>query len=257
MLKFAEDDETNEAPKKRQNKERKFKKMQTITAEEEDLASELFGDVHSRVLAAPKPIEENSDGALWKVDTLGDNDSSTSSSSNHRKRPCEEAAAAWVDEDDEDLGKISLVSSNRLRKLRTTQSLEDMEVSGKAFEEKLRARFQSSQANNTSSWAKLPEKGGEDEEDFEGVLRSTAPMKKQGAKNGRIAKGELDILRCKDANAMENSRASVRVVSFHPKGELLMTAGLDKTVSGGQMRFFTKNKYEVFKTLLIYFFCYM
>ena len=48
-------------------------------------------------------------------------------------------------------------------------------------------------------------------------------------------------IRCKDANAMEPCRAAVQALAFHPAGELLLTAGLDKTV-----RFFavdgTKNQ---------------
>jgi WD40 repeat protein len=233
MLKFAEDgDIANKAPKKKQYKPNN-KKNKHVTAEEEDLASELFGDIHSRVLAPAKgDAKERSDNtgaaAMWEIDTQGVD----AGSSSHRKRPCVEGAAAWVDEDDEDLGKVSLVNTNRLRKLRTSQAKEDIEVSGKEYEEKLRARFQASQSEHMSSWAKLPDKEEEAEEeegeDFDKVLRSTAPMKSGGPK--KVPQGELNILRCKDANAVENSRAAVRVVSFHPKGEILMTAGLDKTV---------------------------
>eukprot|EP00613_Pedinella_sp_CCMP2098_P058118 CAMPEP_0171873120 /NCGR_PEP_ID=MMETSP0992-20121227/34207_1 /TAXON_ID=483369 /ORGANISM="non described non described, Strain CCMP2098" /LENGTH=292 /DNA_ID=CAMNT_0012497709 /DNA_START=102 /DNA_END=977 /DNA_ORIENTATION=- len=62
------------------------------------------------------------------------------------------------------------------------------------------------------------------------VLRSTAPLKRGGARGGLLGSGELDIIRCKDANAVEPSRSVVRSVAFHPKGELLLTAGMDKTL---------------------------
>jgi hypothetical protein len=47
---------------------------------------------------------------------------------------------------------------------------------------------------------------------------------------GDLKKGELDIIRCKDANAIEPARAVVRALEFHPQGEILLAAGLDKTV---------------------------
>ena len=38
----------------------------------------------------------------------------------------------------------------------------------------------------------------------------------------------LEAVRVKDANQQEPSRAAVQSVEFHPSGQLLMTAGLDK-----------------------------
>ena len=38
----------------------------------------------------------------------------------------------------------------------------------------------------------------------------------------------LEAVRVKDANQQDPSRAAVQSVEFHPLGQLLMTAGLDK-----------------------------
>ena len=38
----------------------------------------------------------------------------------------------------------------------------------------------------------------------------------------------LETVRMKDANQQDPSRAVVQSVEFHPMGQLLMTAGLDK-----------------------------
>ena len=63
------------------------------------------------------------------------------------------------------------------------------------------------------------------------LLQSTKSLSKGGkGKGGALQPGELDILRCKDANAAEPSRGVVRSVKFHPRGEILLTAGMDKTV---------------------------
>ena len=37
-------------------------------------------------------------------------------------------------------------------------------------------------------------------------------------------------VRCKDANQHEPAKATVRAVSFHPGGELLLAGGYDKTL---------------------------
>ena len=37
-------------------------------------------------------------------------------------------------------------------------------------------------------------------------------------------------MRCKDANQHDPSKAVVKSVHFHPSGELLLTAGLDKAL---------------------------
>ena len=57
----------------------------------------------------------------------------------------------------------------------------------------------------------------------------------QGASNllqGRavLSAGLLEATRLKDANIQEPSKATVQSVEFHPAGQLLFTAGLDKSL---------------------------
>jgi len=228
--------------KKEKGKRRPDEEVAEPLPEEEMLAEALFG----------KP--EDKYNQAWTIDTAP-------STSGGRKRPLAKRSkkAAWVDDDE--VEPVSLTATNRTRKLRASAAPEDNTVSGEAFEEKLRARFLASQASQQQEWAKLPsnkskarrrnnadsddddsndEEGSGsdgDEEDYESaaaaVLRSTAPLKR-GAGQGPLPAGELDVLRCKDANAAGPSRAVVRSCSFHPAGELLLTAGLDKS-----LRFFS------------------
>lgn len=59
-------------------------------------------------------------------------------------------------------------------------------------------------------------------------MRSTAPL--QHTKGGPLPPDQIDIVRLKDANIQARSQAVVRALQFHRSGELLLTAGLDKTV---------------------------
>ncbi len=44
----------------------------------------------------------------------------------------------------------------------------------------------------------------------------------------RLPAGQLETTRLKDANQHQRSEAVVQAVRFHPNGQLLLTAGLDK-----------------------------
>lgn len=48
--------------------------------------------------------------------------------------------------------------------------------------------------------------------------------------NSKLAPGMIRVTRMKDANAAEPAKAVIESVEFHPNGQLLMTASLDKTL---------------------------
>lgn len=150
--------------------------------------------------------------------------------------------SAWVDEDDARL-KVDISAKNRLKKLRQDKS--EGEMSGPVFEQRLRSRFTIS--NVTTDWAKAaeddalgvssgnkgPRRRGDDLSDDEedtgnALLRNSSALK--GGNGSVLEPGHLDIVRCKDANQHEPAKATVRAVSFHPEGELLLTGGFDKTL---------------------------
>lgn len=47
-------------------------------------------------------------------------------------------------------------------------------------------------------------------------------------RNKQLASGLIETTRLKDANQQEPSKSVVQSVEFHPAGQLLLTAGLDK-----------------------------
>ncbi|CAN0203454.1 unnamed protein product, partial [Hapterophycus canaliculatus] len=70
---------------------------------------------------------------------------------------------------------------------------------------------------------------GSDEEDEESdaLLRDSAAL--LGGRGGMLEPGYLNIVR-RDANQHAPAKATVRAVSFHPTGELLLAGGFDKTL---------------------------
>ena len=53
-----------------------------------------------------------------------------------------------------------------------------------------------------------------------------------------LSAGLLEATRLKDANIQEPSKATVQSVEFHPSGQLLFTAGLDKSLRFFSVRLF-------------------
>lgn len=175
-------------------------------------------------------------------------------------------APAWQDDDDEAV-RVNIASKDRLRKLRWQPDEKD--ISGADYQERLRARFQES-SKMALDWATLPRTPADDaaegnrgrhrrrqgewrgdtseeerdngeegdkqeyDDDFGGLFRSTAPLVLGAGGNGgneKLQPETLEVLRCRDANMQEPSKAMVQAVQFHPStGGLLFTAGLDKTL---------------------------
>ena len=82
------------------------------------------------------------------------------------------------------------------------------------------------------NWAQEPkgqgaaEDGDEVEEGGASILRKAGALLAKGSKT--IPAGLVDMTRCKDANLHGPTQGVVQSLEFHPNGQLLMTAGLDK-----------------------------
>lgn len=94
-----------------------------------------------------------------------------------------------------------------------------------------------------------PEPTSSDDEDDEErqhtadeVVRSTSKM--LVSSSDVLPQGTLDICRLKDANQHAPSNAVIQSVQFHPNGQLLLTAGLDKTLHLFQVDGTTNAKVE-------------
>ena len=169
----------------------------------------------------------------------------------------EEAAPAWVDEDDEEQSvNVSGRAKGKARLKKLRQSRTQTTLSGSEYVDGLRRQFESVQPD--VSWAVLPppeaaskrsrSKGGgasdaaherdedgdeeeeddeDDEEEMDAVLRSGSSL--LGASSA-LPSSILSVRRLTDLNLRERSASMTTSVQWHPNGRLALTAGPDKTL---------------------------
>lgn len=137
------------------------------------------------------------------------------------------SAPAWEDSDDEDV-QVKVAARSMLRKLRETE--EEIALSGKEYEKRLRA--QHNKLNPRAKWAKKQVKKEEElSEETENLLARAGGLI---TSSRQLPVGRLEATRLKDANQQEPAQAVVRSVEFHPSGQLLMAASMDR-----HLRFFS------------------
>ncbi|KAI8079668.1 WD40-repeat-containing domain protein [Gilbertella persicaria] len=182
--------------------------------------------------------------------------------------------AAWEDEDDKNL-KISLTATNITKKLRNDTD-EDI-VDGVEYTRRLRKQF--NKIYPKPDWARLPSEiqaedrkrkaSDSDDEDNDDIkdedqldeetrldlLKSTMGILDKRTKKTSISPKKIDILRLKNANrAVPRSKALITCIAFHPNAQVMLTAGLDKTLRLFQIdgKINPKIQSVVFKDMPIY-----
>ena len=108
----------------------------------------------------------------------------------------------WLDEDQEALESVNLQAKNRTKKLK--RSFEEVQVSGKEYEERLRAQFQ--KIHPTPDWAKITEETGQETND---LLTTSKPLVQKGP---TLNPDKLLVIRAKDANQAEYGQVSLHRV---------------------------------------------
>ncbi|KAG0241896.1 U3 snoRNP protein [Mortierella sp. GBA43] len=150
---------------------------------------------------------------------------------------------AWIDEDDKTL-TISLKSVNRLKKLRKEER-EDV-INGLDYEQRLRRQFE--KVYPVPSWAQ-PEgsrkrrrrttMGGDSDSEYSdeeeqhednSLLTSSKGYLEKSNKLKILSPESVLVTRVKNANQMGYSKSVVQSVEFHPNGQMLLTAGFDRTL---------------------------
>lgn len=136
----------------------------------------------------------------------------------------DEQPAAWNDPDDDNL-RVSLEKKYRLKKLKTED--DEVSISGKEYEQRLRDQFEKLQGK--ANWAKKMEEDNESEdEDAVKILRKAGKLLKYSGHS--LAASEIKITKKPNANHTDEAKCALKVVQFHPNSEILMTAGIDKTL---------------------------
>eukprot|EP00746_Dinoflagellata_sp_MGD_P003133 gnl/MRDRNA2_/MRDRNA2_106099_c0_seq1.p1 gnl/MRDRNA2_/MRDRNA2_106099_c0~~gnl/MRDRNA2_/MRDRNA2_106099_c0_seq1.p1 ORF type:complete len:508 (+),score=108.87 gnl/MRDRNA2_/MRDRNA2_106099_c0_seq1:92-1615(+) len=195
------------------------------SAEDAQLEAFLFGSGIPKVEKEPEVVEEDEDDDEQEPEEQ----SSRKTQKGKKKRNNKSAAArkktaeaAWEDPDDATL-QVDLNSQNRLKKLRTDD--EEKLVDGKEYERRLRQQFKT--IHGSVAWSQKQKALEPSDSEDEVVATSGSRVVKDGS---RLSPKEINVVRLNDKSTANVSKAVMQSVKFHPNSELLLTAGLDKTL---------------------------
>ncbi|MCI4391702.1 hypothetical protein PGIGA_G00137550 [Pangasianodon gigas] len=164
-------------------------------------------------------------------DEKEDEDTSDSETENEaRLRLPSERKAVWEDEDDEVEEDVDM--THRFRK-DFTRSDAEASMSKQRLQQRLKEQFQKAMGG-VPSWAettvkKSKRKGDDDEdEDDDELLKRTGNYV---AASETLPKGIIKIKKCLNANNANPGEGRLTSVQFHTSAQVVLTAGLDHTIS--------------------------
>ncbi|XP_061556095.1 U3 small nucleolar RNA-associated protein 18 homolog [Phycodurus eques] len=221
---------TEEARARRRNVE----SLAVLRAHEpavQQLEELVFGDVH-----APLQDEDEKEEALPHEEEEPAKEfflQSEEETQAHLGPPPIKRAAAWTDEDDELDEEVDMQHRFRSDLMRGDA---ESSMSKKKLQQRMRDHFQKSMGG-APAWAvsggrKLTKDDDDDDEeeddDDDDLLRRTGNFV---ASSDILSSGILRMKRCLHANAAQPSSDRLTSVRFHPSAQVLLTAGLDCSLS--------------------------
>ncbi|KAI4889709.1 hypothetical protein NFI96_019411 [Prochilodus magdalenae] len=143
--------------------------------------------------------------------------------------------AAWEDEDDEEEEEVDM--THRFRK-DLKKSDAESKMPKQKLQQRLKEQFQKAMGG-TPSWAeksvkKSKKKAGDDDEEEDEDDEDSELLKKTGNYVGaseNLPKGIIKLKKCLNANNENPGEDRLTTVQFHPSAQVVMTAGLDHTIS--------------------------
>ncbi|XP_063077888.1 U3 small nucleolar RNA-associated protein 18 homolog isoform X1 [Engraulis encrasicolus] len=138
--------------------------------------------------------------------------------------------AVWQDDDDEVDEDVDM--GHRFRKDFTKGDAESI-MSKEKLQHRLKEQFQKSMGG-APAWAerdvrkKKKDAGDEDEDDEDDLMRKTGNFV---GKSESLPKGVLRLKKCLNANNDRPADDRLTTVQFHPSAQVVMTAGLDHSIS--------------------------
>ncbi|XP_018417289.1 PREDICTED: U3 small nucleolar RNA-associated protein 18 homolog [Nanorana parkeri] len=180
---------------------------------EDEFVERLMGDAKTRPDASADLLESDSDDE-------------------HLKETVSAKKPAWVDEDDELDESVEM--THRYRK-DIMKSQAEKTLSQKKLHTRLQEEFQKAMGG-VPSWASTDSKkrvskeddDDSEDEDEDNLLRKTGNLL---AKSTSLLKGVLEMKPCLNANHERPCTGPLTTVQFHPSAQVVMTAGLDRSVS--------------------------
>ncbi|XP_041813327.1 U3 small nucleolar RNA-associated protein 18 homolog [Chelmon rostratus] len=204
------------------------------------LLEELVFGAEDELLDRLVEEDEEQTGALLAEDAVDESDESEAEDEARlRRRPTGEAA--WVDEDDELEEEVDM--KHRYRRDLIRGEVEST-MSKQKLQQRMREQFQKSMGG-APSWAESnvmkkkkkkkkktaadeEEEEEEDEDEDDDLLRRTGNFV---ASSDSLPSGVLRMKKCLHANSARPSEDRLTTVQFHPSAQVVMTAGLDQSVS--------------------------
>ncbi|RIA95755.1 WD40-repeat-containing domain protein [Glomus cerebriforme] len=240
--------EVNQDAKQRDNASKQMENLSESTNENEDPLYDFdtIPPVPYSIDTLPETHKDNNENTDMekRVHLTDDDDNKKEAGTKNRKTKSEPILGVdggWQDSDDENI-IVSLKSKNRLKKLRTTEE-EDI-IPGDQYEMRLRNQFE--KLHPTPKWAVVPSKRkkqieNEGMEIFDGdssdiekidVLNEDIDESLESSEISRwkLKANKLEIYRMQDANRTAYSQCAIQSLKFHPNSQVLMTAGMDKTI---------------------------
>ncbi|XP_068606247.1 U3 small nucleolar RNA-associated protein 18 homolog [Brachionichthys hirsutus] len=194
----------------------------------EELVFGSDGQLVERLVEA----DEQQSRALLLEDDVGSDRSE--SEEDDQPRPPRTKEAAWVDEDDELEEEVDMTHRYR-RDLKKGEA--ESTMSKKKLQQRMKEQFQKAMGG-APSWAesglKKKKKKGDDEDEDEDEDEDDDLLRKTGKFLGtpdRLPSGILKMKKCRHANSTRLSEDRLTTVQFHPSAQVVMTAGLDQSLS--------------------------
>ncbi|XP_029364260.1 U3 small nucleolar RNA-associated protein 18 homolog [Echeneis naucrates] len=221
-----------------EEEERRRRNLSSLTALRDNdgsvklLEQLLFGTEDELVhkLGPEKEDEEQTDTLLVGD---GDEESGDEDEDEARLQLQPKRKAAWVDEDDELEEQVDM--KHRYRKHLIRGDAESV-MNKQKLQQRMREQFEKSMGG-APAWAerntgkkknKTTEEDEDEEEDEDDLLRRTGNFV---ASSDSLPSGVLKMKKCLHANSARPSEDRLTTVQFHPSAQVVMTAGLDQSVS--------------------------
>ncbi|XP_067268001.1 U3 small nucleolar RNA-associated protein 18 homolog [Chanodichthys erythropterus] len=223
-------------------KTKKPQKAKTLTASEQCSKQKKHAGLCAtlgRENASVRLLEELVFGAEERLterltedsSTLLDDDEVCSDSSEDGEARPIRRRAAWEDEDDEQEEEVDMTHRFR-RDFKKSEA--ETTMTKQKLQQRLKEQFQKAMGG-TPSWAEetaakrqKKEVESEDEDESEDLLRRTGNFI---GSSDSLPKGTIKIKRCLNVNSECPGESRLTTVQFHPSAQIVMTAGLDHSIS--------------------------
>ncbi|XP_030064224.1 U3 small nucleolar RNA-associated protein 18 homolog [Microcaecilia unicolor] len=218
-------EKTDPSRQEREQRERHLQQLSQKGEVEKCLEELVFGAQEDLVgrLVGHLDVDDVNDVDLLRVDSSdSEREVETEDNAPPVKKP------AWVDEEDEAEELIDM--THRFRK-DFMKSDAEKKLPRDKLQHRLQQQFQRAMGG-TPSWAERKKKkkteSEDEEEDGDDLLCKTGNLL---SASDSLPKGILQMKNCLNANYERPSEARLTTVQFHPSAQVIMTAGLDQSVS--------------------------